>query len=183
MNESRTLSRDYKDVKRHATGGLAFSGWVGLVAGLAIGLAVALGVFVHDRNLAPAEPQAAVTKAPASAQETEDFTYPEILQKGGQVPVRDDESGANALARPPGAVILEAGSFKQPAEAEKLQAKLALNGVDAKIQRFTLEDETWYRVRIGPIATVGELQTIRARLSEAEVDAEPVTPGGSDTLR
>jgi cell division protein FtsN len=61
------------------------------------------------------------------------------------------------------------------AEAEKLQAKLAQYGVDAKIQRLSLEDETYYRVRIGPIATVEELEAVRAKLAEAEVDAMPVT--------
>jgi len=72
--------------------------------------------------------------------------------------------------------VLQAGSFKQSAEAEKLQAMLAQFGVDAKIQRFALEDETWYRVRIGPIATVQELDAVRAKLAEAEVEATPVTP-------
>jgi len=47
--------------------------------------------------------------------------------------------------------------------------------VDAKIQRFSLEDETWYRVRIGPIATVEELEAVRAKLAEAEIEATPVT--------
>ena len=61
------------------------------------------------------------------------------------------------------------------AEAEKLQAKLAQFGIDAKIQRLSLEDETYYRVRIGPIATVEELEAMRAKLAEAEVDAMPVT--------
>jgi hypothetical protein len=73
-------------------------------------------------------------------------------------------------------VIREAGTFKQPAEAEKLQAKLAQYGVGAKIQRFALEDETWYRVRIGPIATVGELVAIQAWLSEGE-SKDPFRPG------
>jgi len=47
--------------------------------------------------------------------------------------------------------------------------------VDAKIQRFPLDDETWYRVRIGPVATVEEVDALRARLAEAEVEATPVT--------
>ena len=40
----KTLSRDYKHVKRQSPGAPAFNGWVGLAVGLAIGLAVALGV-------------------------------------------------------------------------------------------------------------------------------------------
>lgn len=188
MTQARTLSRDYKHVKRNTPGGQAFNGWVGLLAGLAIGLTVALGVFLHYRDLAPAEPRAAAAKPPASAQSTEeappapvdpakDLTfYDDLPRQEVQVPTQEEKAGGKASALPAGDVVLQAGSFKQPDEADKLQAKLAQYGVDAKIQRFALEDETWYRVRIGPIATVQELEAIRAKLAEAEVEATPVTP-------
>jgi cell division protein FtsN len=71
---------------------------------------------------------------------------------------------------------LQAGSFKQQAEAEKLVAKLALNGIAAKIQRFPMDDETWYRVRIGPITTVQEYDQVRAKLDDADIVATPVAP-------
>lgn len=190
MGQGRTLSRDYKHVKRQTPGGQAFSGWVGLLAGLAIGLTIALGVFLHYRDLAPPEPHASVAKAPASSQAAEDpaappadpekdFTFYNMLPKQEvEVPAPGAKSSGKPTAPglPAGDVVLQAGSFKQPAEAEKLQARLAQYGVDAKIQRFALEDETWYRVRVGPIATVQELETIRAKLAEAEVEATPVTP-------
>jgi cell division protein FtsN len=188
VSQGRTLSRDFKHVKRNTPGGQAFSGWMGLLAGLAIGLTVALGVFLHYRDLAPAEPSPATAKPPASAQATEaaaappvdpakDFTfYNDLPQQEVQVPTSAEKAGSKASALPAGDVVLQAGSFKQSAEAEKLQAKLAQYGIDAKIQRFALEDETWYRVRIGPIATVRELEAIRAKLAEAEIEATPVTP-------
>jgi cell division protein FtsN len=188
VTQGKTLSRDYKHVKRNTPGGQAFSGWVGLFAGLAIGLVVALGVFLHYRDLSPAEPSPGAAKAPASAQATEeappapvdpakDYTFYNMLPtQEVQVPTEDDKAGARTSGLPAGDVVLQAGSFKQSTEAEKLQARLAQYGVDAKIQRFALEDETWYRVRIGPIATVQELEAIRAKLAEAEVEARPVTP-------
>jgi len=52
-----------------------------------------------------------------------------------------------------------------------MQAQLALVGISAKIQRASVDDETWYRVRIGPIATVDELQGIQSKLREAEISA------------
>jgi cell division protein FtsN len=188
VTQGRTLSRDYKHVKRNTPGGQAFNGWVGLVVGLAIGLTVALGIFLHYRDLAPAEPRPGAAKAPASAQATEeappapvdsakDLTfYDDLPRQEVQVPTQDEKTSAKASALPAGDVVLQAGSFKQSAEAEKLQARLAQYGVDAKIQRFALEDETWYRVRIGPIATVQELEAVRAKLAEVEVEATPVTP-------
>jgi cell division protein FtsN len=187
VTQGRTLSRDYKHVKRNTPGGQAFSGWIGFLAGLAVGLAVAFGVFVHYRDLEPAEPYAAAAKPPASAQATEEappatvdpakeYTFYDMLPtQEVQVPKQEEKGGTKTSNLPAGDIILQAGAFKQPTEAEKLQATLARYGVDAKIQRFALEDETWYRVRIGPIATVEELEGIRAKLAEAEIEATPVT--------
>lgn len=186
MAQGKTLSRDYKHVKRHTPGGQSFTGWMGLLVGLAVGLSVALAVFLHYRATPLAEPQPTAAKPPASAQSAEeappaadparDFTfYNDLPRQEVEVPKESVEANSPSSVLPTGDVVLQAGSFKQPGEAEKLQARLAQYGVDAKIQRFALEDETWYRVRIGPIGTVEELETIRAKLAEAEVDATPVT--------
>ena len=187
MTTARTLSRDYKHVKRHTPGGApAFSGWVGLAIGLALGLAVALAVHLHYRNLAPPEPQPDADAPPASAsapseepppaaEATPGYDFYDMLPKQEVEVPRGDDRRPSGSALPRGDVTLQAGSFKNAAEAEKLQARLAQYGVDAKIQRFSLEDVTWYRVRVGPIATVEELEVIRAKLAEAEVEATPVS--------
>jgi len=187
VTTAKTLSRDFKHVKRQTPGGgPGFNGWVGLGIGLAIGLSVALAVHLHYQNKAPAEPEPAADAPPASAiAPTEEspppadagpgYDFYDMLPKQ-EVEVPQSEAAKSAgLALPKGDVTLQAGSFKNVAEAEKLQAQLAQYGIDAKIQRFSLEDETWYRVRIGPIATVEQLETIRAKLAEAEIEATPVT--------
>ena len=187
VSTPKTLSRDYKHVKRHTPGGApAFNGWVGLGVGLALGLSVALAVHLHYQNRAAAGPLPATdtppasaiappeeTPTPADAGPTYDF-YDMLPQQEVEVPERAAAKSPGS-ALPKGDVTLQAGSFKNVAEAEKLQARLAQYGIDAKIQRFSLEDETWYRVRIGPIATVEELESVRAKLAEAEIEATPVT--------
>jgi cell division protein FtsN len=192
VTSPKTLSRDFKHVKRHAPGGvMAVNGWIGFGIGLSVGLAVALAVHLHHyRDQAAADvPQPAAEAPPASStaptveppQATDaaaayDF-YDMLPKQEVEVP-GIGEKGANPAARsalPQGDVTLQAGSFKQPDEADKLQARLAQYGVDSKIQRFSLDDETWYRVRIGPIATVEQLDSIRAKLAEAEIDATPVS--------
>jgi cell division protein FtsN len=188
VTSSRTLSRDFKHVKRHAPGGQTFSGWMGLMVGLAVGLTVALGVFLHYRSQPPAEPQPVATASPASAKASDeappvpvdparDYAFYDMLPaQEVEVPESASKQGAAASVLPKGDVVLQAGAFKQADEADKLKARLAQYGVDAKIQRFSLDDETWFRVRIGPIATVEELENVRARLAEAEVEATPVAP-------
>ena len=161
VTTAKTLSRDFKHVKRQTPGGgPGFNGWVGLGIGLAIGLSVALAVHLHYQNKAPAEPEPAADAPPASAiAPTEEspppadagpgYDFYDMLPKQ-EVEVPQSEAAKSAgLALPKGDVTLQAGSFKNVAEAEKLQAQLAQYGIDAKIQRFSLEDETWYRVRIG----------------------------------
>jgi len=190
VTPSRTLSRDYKHVRRTTPGAQPFTGWMGLMIGLAIGLAVALAVFLHYRNPVPVQPTPAASVPPASAQASEpeapapaepatDYEFYDMLKKQ-EVEVPATASAAPAAASPlpeglRGDVTLQAGSFKGQDQAEKMQARLALHGIESKIQRFTLDDETWYRVRIGPIATVEELDAVRARLAEAEVEVAPVS--------
>jgi len=184
------LARDYKHVRRNAPGTQGFTGWTGLLIGLSIGLAVALGVFLHYRNPAPEQPTPEATAAPASAQASEtappapapagappeyDF-YKMLPEQEVEVP-KDARAPVNPVA-PAGVrgdVTLQVGSFKGMDQAEKMQARLALQGIESRIQRFTLQDETWYRVRIGPIGTVEELDAVRAKLAEAEVEATAVS--------
>jgi len=189
VSGAKTLGRDYKHVKRHTPGGNpTLNGWVGLCVGLAIGLSVALAVHLHYRNGTPSEPRPDADAPPASASAPPEesavpdeadavpgYDFYDMLPKQEvEVPRREDRAGSGS-ALPRGDVTLQAGSFRNVAEAEKLQARLAQYGVDAKIQRYSLEDVTWYRVRIGPIATVEELEVVRAKLVEAEVDATPVS--------
>ena len=192
MTGPKTLSRDFKHVKRHAPGGvMAVNGWIGFGIGLSVGLAVALAVHLHHyRDQAAADvPQPAAEAPPASSTaptveppQTTDaaaaYDFYDMLPKQEVEVPGIGEKGASPAARsalPQGDVTLQAGSFKQPDEADKLQARLAQYGIDSKIQRFSLDDETWYRVRIGPIATVEQLDSIRAKLAEAEIDATPVS--------
>jgi len=185
----RTLSRDFKHVKRHATarGGEAFNGWTGLGVGLAIGLSVALAVFLHYRGQPPAEPEAqpeAVPKSDVASDETtvvgpaDDLTFYDLLTKQEvQVPTDPkSKSRASASLAPGGAALLQAGSFKQPAEAEKRVAQLATLGINARVVKFAMDDETWYRVQIGPIETAQELDTIKSKLADAEIE---VTSAGA----
>jgi cell division protein FtsN len=186
----RTLSRDFKDVRRHTpvAVGHGFTGWVGLGLGLTLGLSVALAVHLYDRKPVPAKAQApasevvsddatvSASNAPGTA--GSDLEFYDVLPKQ-EVEVPEQATAARSATRTPlptGDAVLQAGSFKQSTEAEKMQAQLALLGISSKIQRASVDDETWYRVRIGPIETVEELRVIQAKLREAEISAPAVTP-------
>ena len=187
MSTPKTLSRDFKHVKRHTPGGgPAFNGWVGLGMGLALGLSVALAVHLHYRNLAPAEPQPAADAPPASAvAPTEEPAAPaadvgpgydfydmlpkfEVVVPEKEKPVRPDAPPA-AVDRP-GPYVLQAGSYRDFAEADRIRSQLALQGIQARVQKVSVDADTWHRVRIGPISDPAELERIRQRLREADID-------------
>jgi len=77
---------------------------------------------------------------------------------------------AVASARPPGSgdhYLLQVGSFRNRADAERVKANLALLGLRAAIQTVSIDGtRTWHRVRAGPYTGLAALKQARARLRE-----------------
>ena len=84
--------------------------------------------------------------------------------------VKRDLPAAAKIERP-GVYVLQAGSFRNEADADRVRAQLALQGVDARVQRVAVDADVWHRVRIGPISNLDELNKVRRQLRAAEVDA------------
>ena len=77
---------------------------------------------------------------------------------------------SSATTQAGGSFTLQAGSFRTLEQADKLKAKLALQGVLANIQTVTINDgDTWHRVRIGPSHDINQLNKTRKRLSNIGV--------------
>jgi cell division protein FtsN len=58
-----------------------------------------------------------------------------------------------------------------------VRAKLALQGVESKVQKVSIDADTWHRIRIGPISKLDELNRLRAILHKADVDALVIRVG------
>lgn len=185
------MPRDYKNARRAPGTGL--SGIAGFVLGLGMGLAVAMAVYLYDRRPSArmaqqsppiTEDQPAANKpAPASQQDAEtQFDFYEMLpkfevvvpEKDGSTPPKTGENGA---VRKPGAYVLQAGSFRNVADAERVRALIALQGVESKIQKVTVDTDTWHRVRIGPITNLQKLDETRSKLRQAQIEALVIRVG------
>jgi cell division protein FtsN len=178
------MARDYKNAKR-STG--KKSGSMNFVIGLAIGLVVAVGVHVYDKRTFEKQQQVARTEpeshnknekpAPASQQTEpqEQLDFYEMLPKFEVViPEKGKDTKKNAPATTidkPGSYILQAGSYRTYAEADRVKALLALQGVQSRIEKTPIETETWHRVRIGPIRNLQQLDETRRKIREAQIDA------------
>ena len=161
-------------------------GWVWMLFGLGLGLIVAVGVYLRGPSAAPragdtaasaphsaaARAAAAPTSEPPAASR---FEFYEILpQLEVAVPESNEPAARAPRPRPvetPGSFLLQAGSFSAAADADRLQASLALLGFESHIQRVTIDDTVFNRVRIGPIADLDTAKRAQRRLHDAGIDA------------
>lgn len=104
-----------------------------------------------------------------ASNETE-FDFYEILPRY-EVVVPEVESvtkssaaGPSSPVETPGTYVLQAGSFRSHEEADRMQASLALLGIESQIQKVTIDADEFHRVRIGPISDLETLNRVRGQL-------------------
>ncbi len=74
-----------------------------------------------------------------------------------------------------GQYLILAGSFRDSANAEAHKAKLAMVGVEARIETITTQDHaTLHRVRIGPSNSLEQAQGVAAKLKSQGFDSRVV---------
>ncbi len=172
-----------------------YPGWVWMLFGLAIGLSVAFAIYVKDRE--PVEVTATTpTPEPASMQSAIDDNgeTPEEPQKkekrfdfydmlpAFEIDVDDvgeatSEAAAPASIEEPGLYILQAGSFSTHNDADRRKAELALHGIESYVQRARVNNRDYFRVYIGPIDDLDELNVTRSRLRAAKIDVMRIRIG------
>ncbi len=82
----------------------------------------------------------------------------------GKKPVQPDATPPATVEAPKGA-YLQVGAFQDEQEADNLKAKLALIGIEARIQTVETQDKgVWHRVRVGPFTSVADMDKARADL-------------------
>ncbi|WP_256080508.1 SPOR domain-containing protein [Massilia sp. YIM B04103] len=69
---------------------------------------------------------------------------------------------------------LQAGAFREAADAENTRAKLALMGFEATVSDRTTDTGVLHRVRMGPFTQVEAMNKVRSKLSENGVDVAVV---------
>ncbi len=166
---------------------------VAMLFGLAVGLSVAVAVYVDDRRppvaakpaAEPASMQSALddngetAAAELPAEESASpkekrFTFYDILPNF-EVVTPDEEPVTAADTVPqaivePGVYVLQAGSFSTHDDADRRRAELALHGIASHIQRVKVNDRNYHRVYVGPIDDLDELNMLRSRLRAAQID-------------
>lgn len=68
------------------------------------------------------------------------------------------------------AYMMQAGSFKNASDAEKMRANLEAMGIEARVERGKVGETVYHRVKMGPYAQMNSVSAIRARLKQSNID-------------
>lgn len=96
---------------------------------------------------------------------------PELDPTPRQAPIKPTID-QNSPAATGTAYMLQMGSFRKHGDADRLKASLALLGIQAEIQKVTINNkETYHRVRSGPYYSSREATQIRKQLQVNEINS------------
>ncbi len=168
------------------------SGWVYLFAGLSIGLLVAFLIYLRQvepkttsqRASPPAalkplqldlKPEPKPTLQFPQPEQSRFGFYNDLKQQDVKAPVndyRDPKANEPVLLpsqkSPPsqrsGTYLLQAGSFRRHADADRRKAELALLGIQGRIEKVRVADGVWHRVRLGPFNSLEQANQVRTQL-------------------
>lgn len=163
-----------------------------MLFGLSLGLVVAAAIYIGDRRAplpaaataergpAPMPVEPVVESSPDPAPSADEphpsarFDFYDMLPQF-EVVIPEVETNATRNTRAsaveePGSYVLQAGSFRELADADRMQASLALLGIESRIQRVAIDDDIYHRVRVGPTDDLADLNQIRRRLWDAEIE-------------
>ena len=187
-------ARDYKTTRRPNS---TLTRWQDFGLGLAIGLVVALFAYgyAHRSALTPPpavavvdkpkpdarKPPASATAPGGNAADAQHYDFYSMLPNF-EVVVPEKERDVKrdlpaAKIERPGDYVLQAGSYRNDADAQRVTTQLNRQGIDAKVQRVAVDNDVWYRVRIGPSRDLTQLNKLRKQLAAADVDALVIRVG------
>ena len=175
-----------------------YPGWMWMLFGLAIGLSVAFAVYIKDRE--PNAEVAVPAREPASMQNSLDnnaetkvvekdvaepkekrFNFYDMLP-AFEIVVETEKPAVDKDVEPQaieeaGVYLLQAGSFSTHNDADRRRAELALHGIESRVQRARVNSRDFYRVYIGTIDDLDELNITRSRLRAAKIDVMRIRLG------
>ncbi len=191
------MPKDYAKTSRPENARI-LPGWVWMLGGLIIGLFIALLIYINNNTAkdhktdlsttlnrmfdegakitraAKEKTKATVAKAIRETRPKFDF-YTILPELEVAIPEEELIKKARSSKKTPSRerdsrYILQAGSFRNPAQADRLKAQLAMQGIVANIQPVKINDsDTWYRVRIGPLHDIATLNRTRRRLQKNNI--------------
>ena len=110
-------------------------------------------------------PNPAAQVAPGSAASDANTTV------AASIPSVSNPTAANASATAQKRYLLQAGAFRNSAQADDLKARIALLGLVGRVEIVQTPSGEMHRVRLGPYATASELEQAKQKLGSGGLPA------------
>lgn len=133
------------------------------------GPAVKQEIPLDQKKPSVAEPEKPAEPEPVQAEEPRYDFYTILPQAETVVPdyeiqtrVREELVGKTKQAK----YVMQAGSFREAADAERHKAKLALLGIESWVEKAKVGSVIWHRIKIGPYDNPSSVSTIKELLQK-----------------
>tara|TARA_B110000444_G_C18823374_1_gene588956 strand:- start:1636 stop:2208 length:573 start_codon:yes stop_codon:yes gene_type:complete len=113
-------------------------------------------------------------KQATDADKTPEFEFYTLLKEAEVIVLGNEaqELSVNKKNKSNNIFLLQTGSFKTNAEADKLRAKLILLNLNTSVEKVTTKkNETWRRVIVGPFSNTSALAEAQKILSDNKIDS------------
>lgn len=179
------MTRDYKhrarSGNRKTKNKIAL--WKWLLAAILVGSFVSFLLFLRNQDKTQEQlvktPIAAKSKSKSQKNTQATIAHPkfdfynilpeqEIVIPESEIKTRKREEQLGRAK--PERYVIQAGSFRKHNQADKLKARLALLGIESKIETARSDSTVWNRVKIGPFTNLSKVDSIRSRLRKNNID-------------
>ncbi|MET4026587.1 cell division protein FtsN [Marinobacter sp. MBR-99] len=110
-----------------------------------------------QQSAQPKTPAPSTAKQEPSRPREQNFRFYDMLPESEVVPPKVQEYSPNP-AQQDFNYIVQSGSFRSQADAERQRAQIAFQGLRAQVQRIDLESgSVWYRVNVGPFESRSQM--------------------------
>lgn len=180
MSKVKNRRVNYKTTKKQQAGAI-----LPFITGLCVGLFIAFVIYLRlpqqadepPESVATAEPSVSVTEEEGSANKPKFDFYTILPEREVKVPeweppeLKHDSNSPDSSKSTIGAYVFQVGSFQQYSDADSVKARLTILGFPVEIQRVIINGQkVWFRVRVGPYDDQDQLNSVRQRLSQNNMD-------------
>jgi cell division protein FtsN len=167
----------------HLFGGIVIGAFVTGLVWLKLGHGLYTNGVPGTHSPPPAQPKASKPKQNNAPKPTFEFytilPEMEVVIPDEEIVTPDDDTSAKPTseratpaAREQHSYVLQMGSFRKHQDADRLKAKLALIGIEADIQKVSINNrDTYHRVRSGPYRTQSQLNAVRRLAKENNINS------------
>ncbi|MGR9073885.1 MAG: SPOR domain-containing protein [Gammaproteobacteria bacterium] len=127
-----------------------------------------------NKPAAPEKPKKAQAESKSAEEDEPQFDFYTILPEK-EVVVPDYEIKTRKREESVGKAketqyIMQAGSFRNYADADRMKARLAFMGIESRIEKAKIGNILWHRIKIGPFDKISSVDRIRTKLRQNQID-------------